>query len=159
MIEDDDASDLDEISLDDAALASLDVSHATLKHVYLRNAAIQQIAFRRCNFSDGSQILATVKDTDYTGCIISGILKMTLFEVQRFGMDDTVIAGKLYMDNFIQILPAICHHIDASEFNVANQLLTLKENFRQLGEYRNEDLCHLYYHRKATKREPKLWKP
>lgn len=33
------------------------------------------------------------------------------------------------------------------------QLLMLKENFRQTGEYENEDICHLYFQRSKTKCE------
>lgn len=157
-IADDDASELEAISLDDTKLNSLFVTETVVKHVYARNAAIQKMQFQHCTFIDSFLVGANNEQAYFYRCIISGIMKLNLFGVQRLGLDDMVIAGKLYMDNFTEVLPAICHHIDASGYNIANQLLTLKENFRQLGEYRNEDLCHLYYHRKATKKEPKLWK-
>lgn len=32
----------------------------------------------------------------------------------------------------------------------------LKENFRQLGEYDNEDICHLHYQKAKTKEEKKI---
>ena len=33
----------------------------------------------------------------------------------------------------------------------------LKENFRQLGEYDNEDICHLHYQKAKTKEEKRYY--
>ncbi|MBQ2662376.1 MAG: hypothetical protein IJF80_06975, partial [Clostridia bacterium] len=48
-------------------------------------------------------------------------------------------------------------HIDHSSCDY-QQWLMLKENFRQSGEYENEDICHLRFQREKTKKERNIIK-
>lgn len=87
------------------------------------------------------------------------MFKLSLIETKELAFSNTVNNGKFCIQNFDVCIKAISNTMrsdTSSQF--AEQLLMLKENFRQAGEYQNEDICHLLYQRIKTKTEKNIFK-
>ena len=70
-------------------------------------------------------------------------------QAQILTLSGTINTGRICFTDFVSAIPPLT----AASSGDPAQLLMLKENFRQTGEYENEDICHLYFQRSKTKCE------
>ena len=82
---------------------------------------------------------------------------MLLPRTDKLSFSGTINNGRICFADFKSSVKAIQKHIDHSSCDY-QQWLMLKENFRQSGEYENEDICHLRFQREKTKKERNIIK-
>lgn len=75
---------------------------------------------------------------------------IALEDTEEVSFEDAINSGRIYFKDFPKLVEKITEKKN-------EQLLMLKENFRQLGEYDNEDICHLHYQKAKTKEEKRYY--
>ena len=75
---------------------------------------------------------------------------LALEDTEEVSFEDAINSGRIYFKDFPKLVEKITEKKN-------EQLLMLKENFRQLGEYDNEDICHLHYQKAKTKEEKRYY--
>lgn len=133
-------------------------TNANINSLDIRESNINTITFTRCLFNGVSQIESVVEKILIENSVISSIFKINISEIKELGFDNTVNIGKIYFSNFDKCITALMNHIIRLTESEQNQMLMLKENFRQLGEFSNEDYCHLQYQKLKTKNEKNIFK-
>jgi len=147
-----------------ATTISLDPLPKTFKEICfvkstvdIREAHIDFLEFTRCKFLMSSEISGYIKELSIKDCLNSNVFKLSLPQTEKLAFDGTINIGRLCISNFPSIIGTISNLSTDPTYD-AQQLLMLKENFRQTGEYENEDICHLYYQRTITKNESDIIK-
>ena len=133
------------ICLTRSQLENFSVTNADISALEINDAVVNNLNFLRCRFNGVITIAAKIRDFSMCNCIISDVMKIEIPSPESIGFDDTIISGKMYFTDFENVLQALLRHVKDTGKN--GQLLVLKENFRQIGQYRNEDICHLHYMR------------
>ena len=133
---------IDRVVITNAEIDSLDISKANIDY----------LEFKRCKFLGPSEIAGDIKELHIDDCLNSKVFKLSVPKIESITLSNTLNSGKFCVKDFVPIVKAISKQFAISTFDV-DQLLMLKENFRQTGEYANEDICHLCLHRLKTKRE------
>ncbi|MGE5627272.1 MAG: potassium channel family protein [Solirubrobacterales bacterium] len=100
------------------------------------------LIFNECEFNGLSEIeLRTDYEIAFITCLINSILKIQLEGTpDKISFDSTINNGRIYFRNFKNFIEPVINSV--KENGDINQLLMLKENFRTLGEYENEDVCY-----------------
>ncbi len=143
---------INSICLAKSKFNSFDLSNADIEEIDASQIEITKIGFARCKFLNPSIIRGSVEDVSFEDCIITNAFELDINSNKRFYISNTLITGKLFIRNFAEIVNcSIKPLLDEGRIN-QEQLLVLKENFRQTGEYAYEDLCHLYYQRLISKK-------
>lgn len=137
----------DKVTITNAEIDSIDMSEANIKY----------LGFKRCKFMGYSEINGNIHELHIDDCLNSNVFKLSLTHVEKLTFSNTINNGKFCISNFSNITKTIKKSFSAENYD-AEQLLMLKENFRQIGEYENEDICHLYYQRLRTRQERNMIK-
>lgn len=133
------------------------ITNAELDKVDMREADITYLEFKRCKFMDYSEIAGKIQEFHIDDCINFSVCKLSLSQTEKITFTRTINNGKICISNFRNLKKAIKRSF-ADENYDAEQLLMLKENFRQIGEYENEDSCHLHYQKIRTAHETNVIK-
>lgn len=149
---------LNEVCFVKTHIKELVFTNANINRIDIREANINTITFTRCLFNGVFQIESVVEKILIEDSVISSIFKINISEIKELGFDNTVNIGKIYFGNFDKCITALMNHIIRLTESEQNQMLMLKENFRQLGEFSNEDYCHLQYQKLKTKTEKNIFK-
>lgn len=149
---------LNEVCFTKTNIEKLELTNAEIVALDIREANIKELTFTRCIFTGVCDITAQIEELIIESGVISNIFKINLTEVKELGFDNTLNNGKIYFKDFAAYTEALLLHINKSNCLVEEQILMLKENFRQLGQYSNEDLCHLRYQKLKTKNEKNILK-
>lgn len=131
---------------------TFELSNADIEEIDASQIEITKIGFTRCKFLNTSAIRGTIEDISFEDSIITNAFEIDIKSNKRFYISDTLITGKLYIRHFAEIMNGSIKPLLNKGLINQEQLLVLKENFRQTGEYAFEDLCHLYYQRLITKK-------
>lgn len=115
---------------------------------------INFLEFKRCRFLGPVEIHGDIHELHIDDCLNFTVFKFSVPKIQKITFLRTINNGKFCFGNFISAIP----NLTAGSFSDAEQLLMLKENFRQTGEYENEDICHLYYQRLKNRYEQNILK-
>lgn len=134
------------------------ITNAEIDSLYISEANIDSINLIRCKFLGFSEIHGNILLLYIDSCINSNVLKISLSQIKDLSFSNTINDGKFYFSDFESNIHAILKPDHFNQPKYTEQFLMLKENFRQIGEYQNEDICHLQYQRLKTKRERKLLK-
>lgn len=157
------------ISLDPLPIAFKNIcfAHAIVNKVTITNAEIDTVdaggaeifylEFKRCIFRDFSEISGNIQELHIDDCLNTTVIKLSLPRIQKLTFSGTINNGKLCFVGFSSVIKAILKSISESSKDI-DQLLMLKENFRQTGEYENEDICHLCFQKLKTKDEHSILK-
>lgn len=137
-----------------ATVNNVIITNAEIDTVDIREAHINSLTFERCKFLEYAEINGHIQELHIDDCLNSTVFKLSVSQVQKLTFSGTINNGKICFTDFISAIPKLT----AVSSSDAEQLLMLKENFRQTGEYENEDICHLYFQRLKTKCERNVLK-
>lgn len=142
-----------------SAIDEIKVTNAKITLLDIREAETQSLEFLRCEFFGVSRIAGNIQSLAITDCINSNIISLEGGEIKKVSFLGTLNNGKIYFRDFRNHIKNLYSHEKSSEYaQIADQMLMLKENFRQTGEYYNEDLCHLQHQKMETKCEKNILK-
>ncbi len=136
-------STVNKVLITNAEIDSLDISEAN----------IDSFEFKRCKFLGFSEISGNIYLLHIDSCVNLNVLKISLPQINDLSFSHTINDGKFYFTDFKSSIQALLKPVHFNQPRDTEQLLMLKENFRQTGEYQNEDICHLQYQRLKTKKE------
>lgn len=148
-----------EICFTKATVKQVTITNAEIDSLDVLEACIDTLEFKRCKFLGYSNIDGNIGKLCINDSLNFSVFKLSLIETKELAFSNTVNNGKFCIQNFDVCIKAISNTMrsdTSSQF--AEQLLMLKENFRQAGEYQNEDICHLLYQRIKTKTEKNIFK-
>ena len=138
-----------EICFVKAAANTVTITNAEIDTVDIREAHIDSLTFQRCKFLEYAEIGGHIQELHIDDCINAAVWKLSVPQAQTLTLSGTINTGRICFTNFVSAIPPLT----AASSSDPAQLLMLKENFRQTGEYENEDICHLYFQRSKTKCE------
>ena len=138
-----------EICFVKAAANTVTITNAEIDTVDIREAHIDSLTFQRCKFLEYAEIGGHIQELHIDDCINAAVWKLSVPQAQILTLSGTINTGRICFTDFVSAIPPLT----AASSGDPAQLLMLKENFRQTGEYENEDICHLYFQRSKTKCE------
>lgn len=141
-----------------ATINKVSITNAEIDSLSIWEADINSIEFKRCKFLGLSEIYGNIHLLRIDSCVNSNVFQISLPVVVDISFCHTINNGKFCFSNFESNMLALLNPAHFNPLEDTGQLLMLKENFRQTGEYRNEDICHLQHHRLVTKKEKNLLK-
>lgn len=150
-------STFNEINFVKAQINKITITNAEIASLDVREAKIKELEFCRCKFYGLCEIEGDIKDICINSCLNSAVFKLLLPRTDKLSFSGTINNGRICFADFKSSVKAIQKHIDHSSCDY-QQWLMLKENFRQSGEYENEDICHLRFQREKTKKERNIIK-
>ena len=130
-------------------ISQVKLSNASIKELDIREARFDCLELLRCEILGKSNLSGSIKRFLFNDCINTNILRIALEDTEEVSFEDAINSGRIYFKDFPKLVEKITEKKN-------EQLLMLKENFRQLGEYDNEDICHLHYQKAKTKEEKKI---
>ncbi|MDB8791056.1 potassium channel family protein [Romboutsia sp. 1001216sp1] len=134
-----------------AKIDSLDLDHCEFDKIDARELTANKISIFGCEFN-GLVEIHTLNDVEMSikNCIINSDTKLTFDKIPKtLEFDKTLNNGKIHIRNFKEVLPIIVSRV--SETKDIEQLLMLKENFKNIGQYISEDLCYSKYRQLENK--------
>lgn len=146
-----------EICLTRATVDEVKLTNAEIDSLDIRDAHINFLEFKRCKFGGLSEIAGDIQELHVDDCLNQNVFKLSLSQIENLTFFGTINNGKFCFTDFTPAIRAISKLYTISTCD-AGQFLMLKENFRQTGEYENEDICHLHFQRLRTKREKNVLK-
>lgn len=149
---------LRELILINATINKVSVLNAKIETLRAWDATISSLEFIRCTFLGSSKISGNINLLYFDNCINSNVFEILSPLLVELSFFHTINNGRFFFPYIKLNMPAILKALQCEQFDDIQQLLMLKENFRQNGEYEKEDVCHLYYQRLKTKREKNLFK-
>ena len=141
-----------EIGFVKAKINEIKIRNAEIECLDICEAEINNLEFCRCKFYGFCQLDGNITEVCITNCLNSAVFKLQLPEIKKLTFSRTINNGKFCFSDFKPYIRAIQKHVNNS-LDDYDQWLMLKENFRQSGEYENEDVCHLQFQRNKTKKE------
>lgn len=133
-----------------SSVSLVKISNAVIKKLDIREAKLGSLELLRCEILGKSDLSGNIKKCLLNDCVNTNVLKVALEETEKLSFADTINSGRIYLKDFPRLVKKVTGEKD-------EQLLMLKENFRQLGEYENEDICHLYYQQAKTRKEDRFY--
>lgn len=150
---------IQELCLSRATIEKITVTNAEIDSLWITEADIDFLEFKRCKFLGLSQINGDIRTLHINDCINSNVFKISSPQINKISFANTINNGKFCFSDFkTSIAASLKANVLKDSSGDANQLLMLKENFRQIGEYQNEDICHLLYQKLKTKQERNILK-
>lgn len=143
-----------EIGFVKAKIDKVIITNAEIDSVDIREAHIDFLEFKRCKFLEPVEIHGDIQKLHINDCLNSTVFKLSVSKIRKITFSGTINNGKLCFADFASVM----QNLITESYGDAEQLLMLKENFRQTGEYENEDMWHLYFQRLKTKRERNVLK-
>lgn len=131
-------------------ISQVKLSNASIKELDIREARFDCLELLRCEILGKSNLSGSIKRFLFNDCINTNILRIALEDTEEVSFEDAINSGRIYFKDFPKLVEKITEKKN-------EQLLMLKENFRQLGEYDNEDICHLHYQKAKTKEEKRYY--
>lgn len=133
------------ICLTRSIIDKFEISHCKVDGIDARECQVSLLCFKGCVLEGLCEIeLKTRSEIFFESCILNSTLKLdSLIEPQTISFENTVNNGRIFFNNFQKMYNAILESVNESKD--INQLLMLKENFRSIGEYTNEDICYSKY--------------
>lgn len=131
-------------------ISQVKLSNASIKELDIREARFDCLELLRCEILGKSNLSGSIKRFLFNDCINTNILRIALEDTEEASFEDAINSGRIYFKDFPKLVEKITEKKN-------EQLLMLKENFRQLGEYDNEDICHLHYQKAKTKEEKRYY--
>ncbi|WP_238861117.1 potassium channel family protein [Clostridium sp. YIM B02569] len=134
-----------EICLTKSKLDELIIDFCKIEEIRAGECEVKSLLFRNCKLNGFCDIeLKTRSELIFKECIVNSILKLDIDKNPlKISFENTINNGRVYFKKFQQLLDEILKNVE--ETSDINQLLMLKENFRSLGDYINEDLCYAKY--------------
>lgn len=116
-----------------------------------RECEANSLNFKGCQLNGLCEIeIKTKSEVIFNACLLNSILKLDIQQSPiRISFENTINNGRIYFKKFYKIISAVLNSVQITRDT--NQLLMLKENFRNLGEYENEDLCYSKYRKMENK--------
>ena len=139
-------STFEHLSFVKSSVSLVKISNAVIKKLDIRETKLGRLELLRCEILGKSDLSGNIKKCLLNDCVNTNVLKVALEETEELSFADTINNGRIYLKDFPRLVKKVTGKND-------EQLLVLKENFRQLGEYENEDICHLYYQQAKTRKE------
>lgn len=139
------------ICLTKADIDSLKLNYCEIETLDARELKVNKVGFRGCKFKGLVEIhVLNELEMNIENCVINSEMKLDFDRPPKIiGFSNTLNSGKIYIKKFKEVLPAILDGIEETK-NI-EQLLMLKENFKNLGEYIYEDLCYATYRKLENK--------
>ena len=131
-------------------ISQVKLSNASIKELDIREARFDCLELLRCEILGKSNLSGSIKRFLFNDCINTNILRIALEDTEEVSFEDAINSGRIYFKDFPKLVEKITEKKN-------EQLLMLKENFRQLGEYDNEDICHLHHQKAKTKEEKRYY--
>lgn len=134
-----------------AKIDTLNLEYCDIYKIDARELAVNRISALGCEFN-GLVEIHTLNDVEVSikNCIINSNMKLTFDKIPKtLEFEKTLNNGKIHIHNFKEILPIIVHR--ANNTKDIEQLLMLKENFKNIGQYILEDICYLKYRQLENK--------
>lgn len=147
-------STFNEICLVKAKVNKVKFTNAEIDTLDIRKAKIELLKFERCKFLGLSEIAGEIRELQIRDCLNYNVFKISLNKTEKLAFFGTVNNGKFCIREYEKLIDKIA----PAELDDIEQLLMLKENFRQTGEYENEDISHFYYQKMKTKQEHNIFK-
>lgn len=133
---------------------SIAITDSVIYQLILKNISVRSLDFNAdihtmkcvsCNFDGTASFQGKILHLELTNSVIAQAMKLDMMGMESCSLEGTVITGKFYLFHFEDNVKLL---IDKSNPDSSmQQLLTLEENFRQLGDFICSDLCHLWYNR------------
>lgn len=127
-------------------ISQVKLSNASIKELDISEARFDCLELLCCEILGKSNLSGSIKRFLFNDCINTNILRIALEDTEEVSFENAINSGRIYFKDFPKLVEKITEKKN-------EQLLMLKENFRQLGEYDNEDICHLHYQKAKTKEE------
>lgn len=134
-------------------LDKFEINYCKVEEIDARECEANILSLKGCQLNGLCEIeLKTKSELIIESCLLNSIVKLDIQQGPiRISFKNTINNGKIYFKNFINLYKAVLN--DVEETHDVNQLLMLRENFRSLGEYKNEDLCYSKYRKIKNKTE------
>ena len=136
-----------------AEMDKVKVTNAEIDMLDIRIAKIKSLEFERCKFLGVSEIAGEIQELQIRDCLNYNVFKISLNKTEKLTFSGTVNNGKFCIGEYKKLIDKIA---PAASDDI-EQLLMLQENFRQTGEYENEDISHFYYQKMKTKQEHNIF--
>ena len=142
---------INKICFTKSRIDSLRLEYCDITSIDARELLVNTIFFIGCKFKGLVEIhILNEVEMNIENCIINSEVKLTFNKIPEIlGFAKTLNSGKIYIQNFKEILPAILNNINKT--NDIEQLLMLKENFKNFGQYIYEDICYSKYKKLENK--------
>lgn len=150
-------AEFNDICFTKAVVDKITITNANVNSLDILEAHIKYLEFKECNFIGLSKINGNITELHIDDCVNSNVFQLFLPQTKKLSFSHTINNGRFCFVDFNDNIKAISESFDSSTCDT-EQLLMLKENFRQTGEFENEDTCHLLYQRLRTKKEKNLFK-
>ena len=131
-------------------ISQVKLSNASIKELDISEARFDCLELLCCEILGKSNLSGSIKRFLFNDCINTNILRIALEDTEEVSFENAINSGRIYFKDFPKLVEKITEKKN-------EQLLMLKENFRQLGEYDNEDICHLHYQKAKTKEEKRYY--
>lgn len=134
-----------------AKIGLLDLKYCEIDKIDARELSVNKISIEGCKFN-GLIEIHTLNDAEISikNCIINSDMKLTFDKVPKsLEFNKTLNNGKIHIHNFKEVLPIVINKIN--ETKDVDQLLMLKENFKNTGQYIFEDICYSKYRQLENK--------
>ena len=141
-----------EVGFVKAKITKLTITNAEIETLDISEAEINEIEICRCKFYGFCELDGKINEVCISNCLNSAVFKLQLPEIEKLTFSGTINNGMFCFSDFKPYIKAIQKHVGQFPDDYG-QWLMLKENFRQSGEYENEDICHLQFQREKTKNE------
>ncbi|MDD5793015.1 MAG: potassium channel family protein [Erysipelotrichaceae bacterium] len=138
-----------ELCLIKSTVNTVNITNSYIDILDIRESNIDSLKFHKCRLIDCAEINGCIQELYIFDCLISAVFKLSVPHVNKLSFSGTINNGKIKFSDFVSAIPAMVE----KSCGDAEQLLMLKENFRQNGEYENEDICHLHFQKLKTKEE------
>ncbi|MDF2884531.1 MAG: Ion channel [Clostridiaceae bacterium] len=140
-----------EIFLTKSKLDEFIINFSRIGEIHARECEVKMLSFKNCKLDGLCDIeLKTKSKLIFKECIVNSIIKLDIKkDPLKISFENTINNGRVYFKKFQQLLDEILKNVE--DTCDINQLLMLKENFRSLGDYRNEDLCYAKYRKMENK--------
>lgn len=140
-----------EVCFTKAKIELLDLDYCEIDKIDARELTANKISIFGCEFNRLVE-MHTLNDVEMSikNCIINSDMKLSFDKLPKaLEFDKTLNNGKIHIRNFKEVLPIIVNRV--SETKEIEQLLMLKENFKNIGQYISEDICYSKYRQLENK--------
>lgn len=142
------SNNIGEIQLTKSNLDDFNLSFCKIDSIDARECKINSLKLDGCELNGFCDFeIKSINALVFKKCLFNSVLKLDISLPNVLSFEGTINNGKIYFIN-IENLTNIIKNKVANELNT---LQMLKENFRTIGDYENEDICYSNYRKQYNK--------
>lgn len=138
---------MDELVIFGADIENMQINHSKIEDFNLQHTSVRNIKLKKCKLYGHCEMKFTAsKKIEIIDCSVNSILHLDAGDgIEKFSIEGMINNGRIEFINTDKIIDVMKKNKDSSQF------LVMKENFKLLGQNREEDICYLEYRRLENK--------